>query len=320
MIRPFFISLLCAAGGLLLLPGTSAQAGSVTLSTANGRQFAGKDGVVLPAGCAIRIGTFSLPDATRNAKVQSTGDYAQLKAWFKPLAEGVTGAGVPQQAGGSGNMLRANSFPNAGDVFGSISEISTSYMAPGTQLYVWVFDNAVPDNATQWGIYTLSTWQAPPSLGSEVISTIETVTALQGTLEETQLRLATPPATYGNWVWKNYSLNAPAATTSATADPDGDGIANMAEYAWGLNALTTDKPRTAIETDSSTGKRTFIFKAPRLIPDVQVIAESSLNLTSWTAASATLVGSDETWNTFAAEAPAGTNCFWRVRFIAITPP
>lgn len=298
----------------------TARAGSVTLSTVSGSQFASKDGASLPVGCALRIGTFNLPDAARDTTVQSTGDYAKLKTWFKPLAEGIVGAGTPQQAGGSGDLLRANSFPATGNVFGTISDVSISYMPPGSQLYVWVFNHENPDQATQWGIFTLATWQAPPALGNATLSTTGEVIPLQGTAVEGQLRLTPPLPTYGNWTWQNYTLTAAPAVTDANADPDRDGIANLAEYAWQLNALTADKPRTSVETDTSTGKQKFVFKSPRALGDVQVTAERSLDLKTWSPATTSLVASDSVFDTLATEAPNESKCFWRVRFTAVTAP
>ena len=314
MLMNRFFLLLCACGVSMM--SADAWAGSVTLSTVSGRQFTSKEGSTLPTGCAVRIGTFNLPNATRDAQVQSTGDYAQLKAWFKPLAEGIVGAGSSQQAGGSGSLLRANGFPAAGDVFGTISDVSAGYMASGTQLYIWVFDHAVPDQSSQWGIYTLSTWQVPPALGSEVLSTAEGVVALQGTVSEGQLKLTTPTATYGNWSWKNYSLNAPAATASVSADPDGDGIANLAEYAWQLDPLKADQPRTSVEA----GTHRFLFKSPRQLADVRVVAEMSPDLKTWSPADASVIASNSLFDTLAAAAPPVGNCFWRVRFTVVTAP
>ena len=46
-------------------------------------------------------------------------------------------------------MLRANSFPAEGEIFGTVANINATYMPPETQLYVWVFNHSNPDLATQ---------------------------------------------------------------------------------------------------------------------------------------------------------------------------
>jgi hypothetical protein len=291
----------------------SAHAGTITLSSVGGSRFATKSGSLLPAGCAVRVGTFELPAASRDAVLNSQGDYAWLKSVFKPLAEGLIGAGGASQASGSGSVLRANGFPAAGDIFGSISGIDASYLPPDTQLYVWIFNHSNPDQATQWGLFTATAWTAPPALGSRTLSTTAAVQALQGTTVSSQLRLIDVPATYGNWTWQNYTLSAPAQLTQATADPDGDGVANIAEYAWKLNPAARSEPRTEL-TPPAGGTFTFRFKRPRHLPGVTVIAECSSDLKTWQPASAAVTASDADFDTLESSASTATPCFWRIRF------
>ena len=296
-----------------ILLATSASAGTLTLSSVGGSRFATKTGSLISTGCAVRLGTFELPAASRDAVLNSQGDYAWLKSVFKPLAEGLIGAGSAAQASGSGSVLRANGFPAAGDLFGSISDIDPAYLTTDTQLYVWVFNHSNPDQATQWGLFTAAEWTAPPALGNRTLSTAASVQALQGTAISGQLRLIDVPSTYGNWTWQNYSLGAPANLTQATADPDGDGVANLAEYAWKLNPSARSSPRTELTTPAA-GTFTFRFKRPRNLPGVTLIAECSTDLKTWQPASVAVTGSDADFDTLESTASTATPCFWRVRF------
>lgn len=297
----------------LALATAHAVAGTVTLSSVGGSKFASKSGTLLPSGCAVRLGFFNLATETRNQTVSSEADYAQLAASFNPLAEGIIGAGSSAQAAGSGTMLRQNNFPAAGDIFGSVSNISASYVAPDTQLYVWVFNHTDPNQATEWGIFTASTWVAPPALGNSTLSTAVSMTALQGSIAAGQLRLIDLPATFGNWTWHSFATGTPSSLTLPTADADHDGLANYAEYAWQLNPAAASTPRTTL-TRSSGGGATFTFLRPRNLPDVVVSAECSTDLRTWLPVSSTVVSSDTNFDTMQSTASPGTRCFWRVRF------
>lgn len=301
----------------LLLGVASLEAGSITLSSVGGIKFATKEGQLLTHGCAVRVGSFNLPNATRDQILPEKGDYAQLKTVFKPLAEGLIGSGTTAQSGGTGTVLRANSFPTAGDIFGTVSDISAVYMPPETQLYLWVFNHPNPDLATQWGLFTADAWLAPPALGNRTLSTTVTVEALQGSLTGGQLRLMDVPSTYGNWAWQSYSIDAASAIIQTAADPDGDGLANLVEYAWRLNPAAQSSPRTTLGAASGGASIVFTYKRPRNLRDVSVIAECSVDLRAWQPATSTVTGSDTDFDTCECSSPSNTNCFWRVRFESI---
>ena len=290
----------------------SASAGSVTLSSATGSAFTTSAGAALPAGAIARVGSFSLSDAA----LASTSDYAKLNAAFKPLAEAAAASGTITQANGLGTQLRVNGFPSAGHVFGTITGISSRYVATGTQLYVWVFDAGDARTSSQWGIFKSSTWQAPPELGAQTLSTTDAIVALQGSVTTGQLRLAAPASTFGNWSMKHFAANASASVTAFNADPDGDGLHNLAEYAWQLDPTTRSTGRTTLASGSS-GAATFTFKTPKHLPDVAVTAECSSDLTTWGTASSSITASDEDFDTRTCTSAPGAHYFWRVRFSAM---
>lgn len=297
----------------LMMALATAQAGTITISSVGGAKFATKSGNLLPAGCAVRVGAFLLPEATRDAVLTSQGDYAWLKSVFTPLAEGLIGAGTTTQMAGSGTVLRANEFPAAGEIFGSIENINPAYMPPGTRLYVWVFNHADPDQATEWGLFTSTQWVAPPALGNTTLTTTSVVAALQGESAGGKLKLIDVPATYGNWAWQSFSINAPSSVTGNLADPDGDGVQNIAEYAWRLNPAARSEPRTEL-TKQTGGTVTFRYKRPRNLPGVSVVAECSADLVTWQPAPSVVTGSDAEFDTLESTASTAAPCFWRVRF------
>ena len=114
--------------------------GGVTLATVGGKTVAKSNGQPVAEGCLIRVGTFDLPPATREATLRDTADYAKLKSWFRPLGESIQGAGNKQQAASVDAKMRVNHFPTEGEVFGVISDIQTTYLPQGAPLYVWEFD------------------------------------------------------------------------------------------------------------------------------------------------------------------------------------
>ena len=311
--RSLIIGALCCCLG-----SASVMAGGVTLSSVGGSQFALKDGAELPQGVAVRIGTFVLPADTRDQTLATTTDYITLKSWFLPLAEGGAESGTISQVGALGNILRSNGFPTAGDIFGAISNVSTSYMAPGTQLYVWVFNHSNPELATQWGIFTAANWLMPELLGTQILSTSASVQTLHGSMGTNQILLRDIPVSYGNWIWKNYSSDALPQVAAANADPDGDGIANIAEYAWILHSQAPDTTRAEIA--NLEGSLSFTFKRPRNLPDVTVTAECSPDLLDWNPAVSTVIASDTDFDTLQSVAAPGEKCFWRVRFTATAAP
>jgi hypothetical protein len=306
---------------LAVLALSSANAGSVSVSTFGGRLLAASDGSVLPEGCLVRVGTFNLPSATRDATLASTKDYHLLKSWFRPLGESIPGAGSVQQAGSASSAMVTNGFPADGETFGTLAGISSGYLAPGTQLYLWVFDAAAPESASQWGIFTSGTWRAPQALGSLTLATSGAVSPLQGAATSNLLKLVRVPDTFANWSWKAFPGSAAPQNTPAGGDSDGDRLPNLAEYAWNLNPSGRSDPRTRLAVPQSGGQgHSFTFDVPRQRPDVQVVAEVSTNMKTWTTAASEVVATTDEYETRRCSAPSGAACFWRVQFRQVTAP
>jgi hypothetical protein len=92
------------------------------------------------------------------------------------------------------------------------------------------------------------------------------------------------PGTYDDWALHEFSdaqLADPAFGT-ATADPDGDGVPNLAEFAMDGNPLVADGATLALQPLSSVpGCFAFSFQERKSLGDVQRRFESSTNLVNW---------------------------------------
>jgi hypothetical protein len=85
------------------------------------------------------------------------------------------------------------------------------------------------------------------------------------------------PLSFASWATNN-GLTGDAS--AATADPDGDGISNLVEYALGTDPLT---PGSLPEPElSANGQLSLTFTRPANLPDVLYSVEASTDLTTWT--------------------------------------
>jgi len=153
---------------------------SVSLSSLGGPMFTTMNGDLLAMGSSIRIGRFDTSGGNFGL-LQTSNDYAAVSALFNPLGEGSIASGIVTQALNTGSLLMVNDFFGTGNVLGQIANIDSAFLATGTQLYAWVFNTAVPSNATEWGIYTSSSgWNFPSGLGAETLATFEIDSVLRG--------------------------------------------------------------------------------------------------------------------------------------------
>lgn len=188
----------------LLLSSTAFGATvSISVSSNGGPTYTTDTGSLLSAGSMIRVGFFDT-SGVNLATLQTSNDFTQLNALFTALGEGNTNGGTVNQTNGSGGQtLVINNMFGTGNVLGQIANIDSTYCTPGTQLFAWVFNTNDPLTATQWGIFTASSgWAFPNALGSETLSTAESVQAIRGSTTggnttADRLRLAAIPEPSG---------------------------------------------------------------------------------------------------------------------------
>ena len=176
--------LLLSTIALLVLASTAVQAATVSITVSSAGavpKFVDSLGGFLVAGDAIRVGFFNSSTPANMATLMTSNVYGDVNALFTPLAEGISNAGTVNETGATGTNLVINDLFGTGNVFGQIQNIDSTYCTPGTELAVWVFNNADPTLATQWGIFTsTSGWEFPAALGSSTLATNENVVIMRG--------------------------------------------------------------------------------------------------------------------------------------------
>jgi len=91
--------------------------------------------------------------------------------------------------------------------------------------------------------------------------------------------LAIAPESLESWRTRCFSPEQIAAGLAADdADPDGDGLSNLAEYALGTDPLVFTPPLTAVKNSDGL---VLTFYRPSGLPDVLYGAESSDDLVHW---------------------------------------
>lgn len=93
--------------------------------------------------------------------------------------------------------------------------------------------------------------------------------------------LVVPPSDYGDWL-KGYTF-APGADTSPTGDPDGDGLTNFQEYAFGLNPTSGSSVNPiTVPLDKSTGTFSYTRRATPATTGLTYTVWTSTDLANWT--------------------------------------
>jgi len=162
------------------------------------------------------------------------------------------------------NAIPANGIPTSG------SNVYQGTMAPTSMLDVHL---SPPVPATNAVLVISSSYDRGTSTNPRNVQVNELIF-----FERAQ------PGTYGDWALSEFTdaqLTDPAFG-APTADPDGDGVANLAEFAMGGNPLLADGSTMALQVlTSPPGAFAFSFRERQNLGGVQRQFESSTNLVNW---------------------------------------
>lgn len=258
--------------------------GTVTVNTLSATPLRAEAGGLL-SGNAVRVGTFDLSGAGLFI-VGNSNSFSRLDALFTPLGENIPDAGTVTQANNLTQALIVNdALGQQGEILGQISGTSTTYIAPNSPLYLWVFNHPNPSLATEWGIYgsTSISWTLPDQLGSTNLSTDDADIILRGSLSEGILLLASNSSSYESWLTDSFTDSELASplVTSQSSDPDDDGSTNIAEYYFGTSPKVADTPGSAFQVGRSPGQLDLIWTRSVDVSDVIAIPQSSPDLVTW---------------------------------------
>ena len=153
---------------------------------------------------------------------------------------------------------------------------------------------------------------APSDFGSYSIVGTITDPNYQGSASGTLSITGQPLSTWQSQQFTPAQISSGAAADDA--DPDGDGLKNLAEYGLGTDP-NHNTPTLACVRDA--GGLSLTFTRPKGLPDVTYAAESSTDLVSWTPITITLVtdGPTQTMRTMDPLTTGNPGCrFIRLRF------
>ena len=129
------------------------------------------------------------------------------------------------------------------------------------------------------------------------------------------------PNTFGDWAVRQFNATqlADAAISGPSADPEGDGVLNLAEFATGGNPLAPDASGAALQNvPAPAGQFRFRFRERKILADVTRQFMNSTNFGSWSVVSPTGVVTlpdlgEVQWLEATFAAPAGQG-FFRVSY------
>lgn len=97
------------------------------------------------------------------------------------------------------------------------------------------------------------------------------------------VRSAQPVNSYAAWSANAFSGATDPSLVGATADPDGDGIANLLEYAFASDPLAGDSAASAPRlTMNDSGDLVFEFRRAKAAADLVLVVQNSSDLATWT--------------------------------------
>jgi hypothetical protein len=120
------------------------------------------------------------------------------------------------------------------------------------------------------------------------------------------------PGTFADWEMQTFSSAqlSNAIYQGPMADPDGDGVPNLVEFAAGANPLSSDAAKAALVPMGAASNQFILqYRQRKNLGDVTAVFEASTNLVDWTAviplSTANVSDLGNTW-LMQATFPAGT--------------
>ena len=117
-----------------------------------------------------------------------------------------------------------------------------------------------------------------------LLSANDTTLTLSGQLVATRT-VGSTGTTFDGWTAANFPGITDPNTVGPDADPEGDGVANFVEFAFGLNPNATDPAPKPLQTrldPVDPAKRVLEFTRPKGLSGIAYVLQSSENLLGWT--------------------------------------
>ena len=266
-----------------------------TITTTGRMDLGTREGV---DGAINSLASATTSVVTGTAGLMMRGDSGQLIYTFT-VAQGTTPSGIDLQiaailtenAGpcsiikaGAGTMelTGANNYTGDTTVQAGTLAVNGNSIADGNKLVLngGKLALAAAANETVNSLYFGETLQAPGTYGSTTsTAAVKDDTHFSGT---GILTVTTGAANVDYATWLGGYTFAPGADTTATGDPDGDGLRNRQEYAFGLDPTSGSSvsPITA-PLDKGTGLFTYTRRKPSLTKLTYKIWTST-DLSAWT--------------------------------------
>ncbi len=289
-------SVLLAGLGLALLP--SLEATTINFGSSIDALNICSDGRPLDRGFTFQLGSFAPgfhPTSTNRS---------QWAANWVPLTDT---AGDPLASAtvryDDSFLLRAMGREVYANSFAGTTELShnQSPFRPGARAFLFAFDGATPATSNQWLVLSDPAWLWPDSSvfsPAQSFSVTESTVALLGRANDTATGAqlvsapvgeATPRQSYAAWI---AGVIPPDFADLATApwlvdraaDPDGDGLTNLAEFFLGSHPLVAGEAMPVrIRSDADPRLMQISFSRSKSAAAVDGFIERSATFSAWDA-------------------------------------
>lgn len=270
--------------------------------------------------------TLKLPDGTPDPDAATKANLGQFAALISsPLADGTL------VAANAGVYTSSAPIPFAlGNTYLVVAKIEFNVSGVNDRLTVYINPTSLTDESSLTPYLQVNGFNFGTLIGFRTFAGgSQTVTTPPATFapsaaEFDEIRFGstfgavtgTAPATspWDDWLAANFTAEERAlpAISGATADPDGDGSANLLEYAFDSNPRSgVAGPKPLVHTDASTVSVDY----PASRTDVTYLVETSTTLVGWTSAGVTTTATvgKPGWRTATVSRGSEPRVFLRVR-------